>query len=456
MKNTYSAFLLVLIGFSLFAGDIKINPTKKTQLQVLENSYSVLKLKNTIGEIEYSIVKYEYGNFTKLSLGDYGKSMIPGEPELPVFKTLIEIPLDAEIEIKFSGSSAKEIDLTEFGISGVVIPARGPVSKEFDQQVVNFVKDEELYSTNQFYGQDLVRVEILGNMRGVRIARLEIAPVKYNPVLNKLQVFDDLEIEIAFKNGDIMLTEMQKKNLFSPYIESIYSSVLNHKPIPVDELITNAPITYVIVADPMFESSLEPFVEWKSKKGYRVVEAYTNDPLVGNTTTSIKAYLESLYNDPPQGYHPQSFILLVGDVGQIPSFDGVFGFHPADLYYAEYTGDMFPDCFYGRFSANDVSELLPQINKTIEYEKYEFPSPEFLDSALLVAGVANGLDTIWGNGQISYAAEMYINEEHGISAFVYPQPEPSGQNYSDLILEKFNNGISYFNYTGHCRLFWLH
>ena len=46
--------------------------------------------KNTIGEIRFNDINNEYGNFTKLVIENYGRSMIPGEPELPVFKTLIE------------------------------------------------------------------------------------------------------------------------------------------------------------------------------------------------------------------------------------------------------------------------------------------------------------------------------------------------------------------------------
>ena len=34
----------------------------------------------------------------------------------------------------------------------------------------------------------------------------------------------------------------------------------------------------------------------ENKKGFTVIEAYTNDPAVGNSTSSIKTYLEGLYN----------------------------------------------------------------------------------------------------------------------------------------------------------------
>ena len=455
MKKKYYSSLLVLIGFviSVNATEIKFNSAKTTHLQIVENSYSVLKLTNTINTVAFESIHSENGDYTKLTLPSYGKSLVEGSPQLPVYKTLIEIPLGSEIDIEVLENSIQEIHLSDWGIIHPVLPAQPPISKEIDRQKPEFQKNENVYAVNEFFGDELVSVEILGTMRGVHIARLEIAPIKYNPVLNDLLIYDDLDIEIKFKNADISQTKMIKENFFSPFFESIYSSFYNYKPSSGDELIMNAPITYIIVADPMFESSLQPFVEWKTKKGFQVIEAYTNDPSVGTSTESIKSYLENFYNEPPAGYHPQSFILLVGDVPQIPAFTGSFGFHSTDLYYAEYTGDLLPDCYYGRFSANDVSELMPQIDKTLEYERFEFPEPAYLDSALLVAGVAAGIDTIWGNGQIDYAANHYINEEHGIFPFIYPQPEPSGLIYSELIAERFNNGLSYFNYTGHCSTF---
>ena len=125
------------------------------------------------------------------------------------------------------------------------------------------------------------------------------------------------------------------------------------------------PVTYIIVSDPMFETALQPFIQWKTKKGFNVVEAYTNDPAVGTTTTSIKSYLQDFYNNPPPGYNPQSFVLFVGDVAQIPTYSGTAGWHVSDLYYCEYTGDLYPECYYGRFSAKNLTELQPKLIKPL-------------------------------------------------------------------------------------------
>ncbi len=450
-----SAIFIILICLSpAFAGEIIIDKEKKTKFEILENSYSVLKITNTVSSVGFKNIETKQGIFTRLQISDFGRSLTPGEPELPILKQLIEIPLGAEINILITNLSFNDYIFHEYGITNVILPAQPPVSKNIDNpEDLDFIINEQTYLKDQFIGQEIVSIEFLGTMRGVRLARLEISPVQYNPILKTIRVYNEIEAEITFTNANIGLTENNKKTLFSPFTEHIYSRIINYKSLSIDELIMNAPATYVIVSDPMFESTLQPFIEWKTRKGFRIIEAYTDDPLVGNTTTSIKTYLEDLYNNPPEGYLPQSFVLIVGDVDQVPSFDGIYGYHATDLYYGEYTGDVFPECYYGRFSANNIAELEPQVNKTLEYEKYEFPEPSFLDSALLVAGAATGIDTIWGNGHINYAANNYINENHDIYPFIYPQPAPPGINYQELIMERFNNGISFFNYTGHCSYF---
>ncbi|MFH1936895.1 MAG: C25 family cysteine peptidase, partial [Bacteroidota bacterium] len=241
----------------------------------------------------------------------------------------------------------------------------------------------------------------------------------------------------------------RKHALYSPYFENAYGQLANSKPL-TDELITTAPVTYIIVSDPMFENALQPFINWKTRKGFKVVEAYTNDPAVGTSTASIKSYLQAFYNNPPTGFESQSFVLIVGDVAQVPTFNGTAGSHPTDLYFFEYTGDKIPECYYGRFSANSLVQLQPQIDKTLEYEQYLFPDESFLGEVVMVAGADPTYGPLYGNGQINYGTTYYFNTAHGILSHTYLQPEPSGGNYSTLIRQNVSNGVAFANYTAHC------
>ncbi len=455
---THTTRALLLIGLflanTLMAGHITLGEAGSNKLKVTENSYSLLSLENALKNVEFLRVKTPEGYFTLLRINEYGYSTVVGHPQLPVIKKLIEVPLGAEITVEVLSQTQQEVSLADYGITSQLLPAQPPLSKNIDDPAdVEFMFDQAAYSTDSFWGPELVRVVDLGMIRGVRMARLEIAPVYYNPVQNTLLVSTDIELRVKFNNGNLGATLAEKQNRFSPYYESLYQQFINYKPaLDGKEFITAEPVTYIIVSDPMFEDALAPFVEWKTKKGFQVIEAYTDDPEVGSSTTSIKNYLESFYENPPESYNSQSFVLFVGDVAQIPAFSGSSGGHVTDLYYCTYdgSGDIYPECFYGRFSANNLNELQPQIDKTLEYEQYLFPDPSFLDEVVMVAGADANYATTWGNGQINYGTEYYFNAAHGLTSHTYLQPEPSGANYSQNIRGDISNGVAYANYTAHC------
>ncbi|MFZ4741167.1 MAG: C25 family cysteine peptidase, partial [Bacteroidales bacterium] len=194
---------------------------------------------------------------------------------------------------------------------------------------------------------------------------------------------------------------------------------------------------------------LQPFIQWKTKKGFKVIEAYTNNAAVGTTTTSIKAYLQSLYNAGTASDPAPTYVLFVGDVAQVPSFSGnTSGNHVTDLYYCEYTGDFLPEMYYGRFSATNLTQLQPQIDKTLEYEQYLMPDKSFLNNVVMVAGVdSQGHSPTWANGQVNYATSTYFNTINGFNCTSYLYPA-SGSSASQII-QKVSDGVGFANYTAH-------
>ncbi|HPV34892.1 MAG TPA: C25 family cysteine peptidase [Bacteroidales bacterium] len=452
MKNkifTQFSFLLLFLPLCMFSQQITIHPGGENAFKVLTSDYNAFLFSNQLHTISWYSVSTSQGDFTEIAIPGYGFSNIVGCPKVPVIKKLIEVPLGAKTEVKTIQVEYKEIPLEQYGITHPLIPAQPPVSKQDDPLTVPFVYDAEVYSRDEFLYGEMVRIEEAGMLRSVNIANLEFYPIQYNPVKNVLRVVASAKIQISFKEAQIRQSIDLKKKNYSPYFETSYSQIINYQPLATDELITSCPVTYVIISDPMFQLALQPFIEWKTKKGFQVIAGYTNNPNIGNTTTSIKNYLANLYNNPPAGYMPPSFILLVGDVTQIPAFNGTTGSHATDLRYAEYTGDNLPEVYYGRFSANNLNELQPQIDKTLQYEQYSFPSENFLGEAVMIAGDDAGHMT-YSNGQITYGTTNYFNLQHGILSHTYFQPEPTGGNYSQNIIQNISNGVGYANYTAHC------
>ena len=448
MKTTFTivAKSLLLVLFGLFAVNasartIKTTNAGKPSLVLTGKSQLKLQLTNTVGFIKFSFVETERGTFTRMAVNHYAKSQSIGNPELPVRGRLIEIPQGAVPVVTVTGYDIKEYKLSDYGIPYKVIPCQGPQSKCGANS--DFVWNKDEYKTDAFTQSKLVSVDVLGQMRAVRIGRININPIQYNPKKNTIRVYENLTFEISFKGADLAKTNRLKKRYFSPYFESAYQNLLNYsKPVSRDSL-TQYPVKYAIVSDRMFEAQLQPFIQWKTKKGFTVVVGYTDE--IGNTKENIKAWLENLYNSGTEEDPAPSFALFVGDIAQVDVWNNGNGV--TDRNSCEYTNDLFPELYYGRFSAEDTTQLQPYIDKTLEYEQYLMPNPSYLDTVVMIAGMDSGHGNDWGNGQINYGTINYFNEAHDIYSNTYLYPN-SGSN-SAAIIQNISDGVSFANYTAH-------
>lgn len=450
--------LLLLAALAFFAGSYASN--NSISLGGSENTFLVKHRTFESFSFESRLFNFELGSesiddavYTTLTVNGYIRDLaMTGHPELPVYTRLIEIPEGAGVEVEVISSSVELLDPASLGFPWPLAPVQPSVFKDQDPALLPVVKSTEAYSRNEFSEQKLVRVEEMGRMRGVRIARLTVSPFRYNPVAHKIEVTTSMEVKVSFPGADQGLTRSIRQKYHSPFFETTFNALLNHDAGSKMLNDTNDiyPVKYVIVSAPMFQSALQPFIAWKRKMGYAVVEAYTSDPLVGNTTSSIKAYLQGLYTSATLTDPAPTFALLVGDVAQIPAYSGTTGTHPSDLYYFEYDGggDYIPELFYGRFSANNITELQPQIDKTLEYEQYLMPSDSFLAEVVMVAGVDNSFGPTHANGQINYGTANYFNTGHGMLSHTYLYPA-SGSSSSSIIAN-ISAGVGFANYTAHC------
>ena len=454
MKFT-NLFLVLSIALSstVSATDIKLTDTGN-QLTITEKTLTEFTFINHLSDIQTMNVKTNVGDFVKLIVSGYGESAKKGNAELPVLEELINIPLGSEISVKIINKEEKIISLSDYGIYNLIFPSQPSISKGDNAEDVPFYFNEEYYVNNDFYAHKLITTEYLGKMRGQQLARISIAPFQYNPVTNELKVITKMEVKIIFKNIDFEGHKTNKQKYYSAEFEHLYKSCLNYMPMQENDVITTYPVKYIIVSDPDFKSALQPLVQWKTKKGFHVVESYTNDPVVGNTTASIHAYLKDMYDNPADGIAP-TYVLFVGDDGQVPSFDN--GNHLSDMYFCEFDGggDFYPEMYYGRFSATIPEEVQAQVNKTLTHEKYLFSDPSFLDEIVLVAGVDASMAPTYGNGQINYGTDNYFNTAHGLTIYnyLYGSGTPITSDMSAAsaaIIADVSAGVGFANYTAHC------
>ncbi|MBW6490644.1 MAG: T9SS type A sorting domain-containing protein [Lentimicrobium sp.] len=446
LQNFFAAGIMagiILAGTSLFA-QVVLNSGQQNGVVLTENSFQGIRVTNSFAEFSHFDVNTKNGLFTEISATGYTFTWEEGLPKLPVMRRLIEIPVGAEPEVSVISYDVMEYNLSDLGIQNQLMPTQPGVTKS-GKGSENFVINTSAYSENKFNENILARVEVIGIMRNIRIARLEIAPVEYNPVQGKIRVYSNVVVDVKFNRADYSATSLLNDKTRSPYFGGF--NFLNQLPKGSNDRgnLTRYPVKMVIVSDPMFEETLQTYIDWKTRKGFTIIEAYTNNPEVGTTTASIKTYLQGLYNAGTVEDPAPTFVLFVGDVAQIPAYSQ--GGHVTDLYYCEYTNDILPEVYYGRFSATSIAQLQPQIDKTLMYEQYQFPDPSFLNEVVMVSGVDGSFAAVHGNGQINYGTNHYFNEAHGLTSHTYLYPA-SGSSAA-AIRQNVSDGVAYGNYTAH-------
>lgn len=443
----FTCVLLLLVGLSSLTAasqPIKLSDSPNG-VTLLQKDQSGLTLKVAVGSLDVSSVVTKGGNFTLLTANGLDRSPREGEPNLPTAGQLLAIPVGCELRVEVISSQVEEVSLTSLGITDPIMPVQPSLSKSQNPDDVPFVYDRDVYLRPGYYQLPAAEAEIVGTMRGIRVGRVQIAPVQYNVAENRIKVYKEMVVRINFDNPDWLKSSQQFEEGYSPAFEPVYGMVMNSEAMAfgVKDDLTRYPMTLVIVSARLFEAQLQPFIAWKIKKGFKVIVGYTD--VVGTTTTAIKAYLQGLYNtETPK----PSFVLLVGDTPQIPAFAGSAGSHITDLRFVEYTGDNLPEVYIGRFSAQTTAQLQPQIDKTLEYEQYLMPDPSYLGNCTLIAGADASYAATYGNGQINYGTVNYFNAAHGINANVWLYPA-SGGAVEAAIIATVNNGIGFANYTAH-------
>lgn len=436
--------------------------------QVKQSDYSQIRISFSTPELKVNDVKLLNSNFNSLSYDNFSSQSVVGLPALPTMVKIIEVPLGDGLTYTIESMVCDTLDGSALGISQQIIPAQPSRSKS-DVSPLRLVKDDAAYATDAFCGAPAIELEAIGVARDRNLARIIYNPIRWNPVTNQLIIVKNITVAVRQQNADIAATKRMQHLYHSP---AFNSGVATINSLGSKDNHTNAPLRYTIVAHSSFRGALDDFAAWKRRKGFIVDLVYTDDANVGSTTSSIRSYLQGLYDNATESMPAPTYVLFVGDVAQVPAF--YLTSQPysteqqySDLSYCCWTGnDNLPDCYYGRFSAQNLDQLTPQISKTLMYEQYTFPDPSYLSTAALIAGVDGGYSSdnayTYGDPAMDYVAKTYVTASNGFNNIVYYKNNtsfaPTGVTVTGssqasgtaaALRTLYNNGCGWVNYTAH-------
>ena len=446
MKRTVLSLLALCLAMTVM-GQQRVQLRSTDKAECTESNMTSLKASFSFSTIEAQDYESERGTFSWLSLPNTVIGGNEGDPQIPVVNQLIAVPFGATPRIEITSFSTTDYRLEDYGIN-TLVPRQPSLRKDQRPEDVPFIMNEVAYQTRGFRGEPSAVVNVVGTMRGVRLGKMTIEPVSYDPVNNTIRVFNDIEVTVHFDGADARATEQMLVDTYSPYFNGIYSMLFNGRSIRSayddhPDLYTT-PVKMLVVTTSTYTNStpFQNWLNWKKQKGIDVdVQTVTNS----TSSSNVRTLIQNRYN----ANHP-TFLVIVGDETAVKYYttytvsDLSYNPYCSDLQYASIDNDVYHDMFMSRMSVSSTTELGYLVDKIMMYEKYTMPDPSYLNNVLLIAGADGTWAPRVGRPTINYAADNYFNTANGFSnVYKYVTDTYTGcYNY-------LSSGVGFANYTAH-------
>ncbi|MCD6440763.1 MAG: T9SS type A sorting domain-containing protein [Candidatus Marinimicrobia bacterium] len=437
-------FVLIIICLpGLTLGSVRLSETDDSgeaySLQVLGSSATGLTLKISLDFLKIRRITKNGNLFTELEIPGEGFWYEIGKPQLPVIRKIINIPDNTRIEWTVSIDEQEEIYLSERSFTEPLQPVQAFRRKDKPATKNDFSIDKELYKTDSYFNPGVVIINKPFYMSSVRGALLEFSPIEYNPVRNKLNIRATVIIDIRFVPDEKSALPKFKTPIYHPELARLAKAVFINYDRAEAEIQT--PVNLLVIAADRFmdHPELANYLNWKRQTGYQVtIKAMSG---LENSPESIKNFIISEYNGVPY----LAYVLLIGDVEDVPAWTGAFSETETDVPYTQIVGDDFiPDIMIGRFSASSAEELTAIINKSISYEQCCFDDLTALNRLTFISTSDTGNWQI-AEGSHDYVISNYLNPGGIQSDHIRGY---SGGNTAD-IHQALNSGRTICHYSGH-------
>jgi len=399
--------ILLALPIFLFAANIEIS-------QVSQNEISLHWLDD--GSLE--IAESEFGDFVEIRMAGASYIWDVGKPHIPVFRIAVRVGENAVIAAETGNS------FTEIPIDAQVLPSQ-PMAAQRWQTITEL--DTAMYSSDMPFPQETARIIQSGVLHGDRFIVVEICPVRYYPRSDIIEIVDEITVAIN--------SQPYQKSSPSRVFDIIKSIFFANFLLDPEN---RAPAKMLVICPAHYQLPIEPWLNWRKAAGYSII-VQTPDEL-GGTYSGIKRAIDSLYS----AWDGIDYLILVGDVEDVPTNDYGGSESPTDIDYGCVDGDDYvPDILIGRISVENTEQLIELVGRFIEYEQFAFADSAFAGRYL------------FGTSDDSYFHDMvHVVHEYVRSNFL----DSLGIGYEELdgfeaseadVIAALDSGYAYYYYYGH-------
>ncbi|MBI5539495.1 MAG: T9SS type A sorting domain-containing protein [Bacteroidia bacterium] len=448
--NLFMAWLTISLSATAVFGQqhswILVGNSSKTdsEIKLVSSSATETEISFKLNAYELKKISTNNGDAIIVNAPQSARILKSGAPDLPCFATSVIIPDYDEMEIEIINSNYFEINNID------IAPSKGNLLRTVDPSSVPYTLGTE-YQQNSFYPSEVSFLREPYIFRDFRGEAVVIQPFIYNPVTKVLRIYTSLSLKVKSTGVPGVNTFVRTKTLKSIDREfnNLYNSHFinynsNSKYTPLNDM----PGRILIISDPNFMAAMQPFVDWKILEGIPC-EMVSLATAGGNSNTAIKNYVTNYYNT-----NGLTYLLLVGDAAQIPTFTSAGG--GSDPSYGYIVGsDNYQEIFVGRFSAETITHVNTQVNRSVRYEKYPSLTPGKFNHCVGIGsndpGTGHFGEYDWQHERnilnnlltLNYTSqsELFDGDKGGLDA--------AGDVTPSQVTTEINNGTGIITYTGH-------
>ncbi|MEI6764544.1 MAG: C25 family cysteine peptidase [Bacteroidota bacterium] len=445
MKRFFIVLAILAISVSVMAqswvnmGSATQEPAK---IKLISSNITTSVFKINLRGFSLNSVTTPQGNSVIPALGNTGYIQQAGAPDLPVASASLIIPDLGNMTISIVSSNYTDFPNVD------IAPSKGNLLRTIDPASVPYTYGA-VYSQNSFYPGNLVSLNDPYILRDFRGQAAMIYPFQYNPVTKVLRVYSEIVVKMESAgglSGTNTFNRTKQITAIDTEFKNVYDShFLNYKQNPKYTALGEHGKMLVVCYD-AFMSDMQPFVDWKNDEG--VPTEMVSVTTAGGTATNIKTYVTNYYNT-----NGLTFLLLVGDAAQLPTFTVAGG--GSDPTYGYLVGnDHFQEIFVGRFSAENAAQVTTQVNRSISYELTPTMTPGKFNHCTAIGsdqGPGDNNEYDYQHQQVILAKLMNYTYTAETALFDGTQasPDAAGNPTPAMVTADVNAGTGIITYTGH-------
>jgi hypothetical protein len=425
------SFVLALFVCSIaWAYRVNLAAVDEIKVELISADASKVRVELFVPEIQVEDKLVEGETYQMLTIPGGGWLTEVGSPQVPLFCRFVALPPTSGVRIE-----VVEQEMETLPGTFLVHPFQKPPIRGENPEPEVFQLNDEVYSQDQVFPGNLVEAGGISILRDLRLAPIKFFPVQYNPRSGEVTIYKRLVVDIYFEGAGENPQLNPRNVLTRSFVNTYERFVLNFDEVQGGKDLVDGSV--LIITYDSFNAQVQPLAESKRRRGLST--HLVNLSTVGSTNTQIYNYIYDAYHtwaDPPE------YVILVGDIGQIPTNNGLTCI--TDHKYVTVDGsDYFADIHIGRISVQTQSEAAHVVAKTLNYRNSPYVSQtDWFMRGMTISGsdyVDDYNALICGRYMVDYAGFTYFDSLWA----------SLGNDTPSQISTRLNQGRSWIAYFGH-------